>query len=72
MCLFASWKGTVGAIAGMALLLSAAQVLQNSRGDVGLYYLSPYDWAYSANPIPDRIHTAVNSRRVVAREHLAR
>lgn len=62
VCLFASYKGTVGAIAGMALLLSAAQVLQNSRGDVGLYYLSPYDWAYSANPISDRIHTAVNSQ----------
>jgi hypothetical protein len=52
----------LGAMAGVALLLSAAQVLQNSRGDVGLYYLSPYHWAYSPNPISDRIHAAVNSQ----------
>jgi hypothetical protein len=59
--LLASYKGTIGAIAGLALLLGTAQLLQNSRGDVGLYYLSPYNWAYSANPISDRIHTAVNT-----------
>jgi len=58
--LIASYKGTIGAIAGLALLLSAAQLLQNSRGDLGLYYLSPYSWAYASNPISDRIHTAVN------------
>jgi hypothetical protein len=58
--LLASYKGTIGAIAGLALLLSAAQLLQNSRGDLGLYYLSPYNWAFSANPIEDRIRTAVD------------
>ncbi len=57
--LFASYKGTIGAIAGLALLLGAAQLLQNSRGDLGLYYLSPYSWAFTANPIADRIGTAV-------------
>lgn len=62
ICLFASYKGTIGAMAGVALLLSAAQVLQNSRGDIGLYYLSPYNWAFNANPISDRLHTAVNSQ----------
>lgn len=60
--LLASYKGTIGAIAGLALLLSSAQLLQNSRGDLGLYYLSPYNWAYSANPIEDRIRTAVNAQ----------
>jgi hypothetical protein len=60
--LFASYKGTIGAIAGVALLLGGAQLLQNSRGDLGLYYLSPYNLAYNANPISDRIHTAVNSQ----------
>jgi multisubunit Na+/H+ antiporter MnhB subunit len=60
--LIASYKGTIGAIAGLALLLSGAQLLQNSRGDLGLYYLSPYNWAFSANPISDRIHTAVNTQ----------
>lgn len=57
--LLASYKGTIGAIASLALLLSAGQLLQNSRGDLGLYYLSPYAWAFEANPISDRIHTAV-------------
>ncbi len=60
--LFASYKGTIGAIAGIALLLAGGQVLQNSRGNLGLYYLSPYNWAYNANPIDDHIHTAVNSQ----------
>lgn len=60
--LLASYKGTIGAIAGLALLLSTAQLLQNSRGDLGLYYLSPYNWAFSANPIEDRIRTAVNTQ----------
>lgn len=58
--LAASWRGMIGAILGLALVLSTAQLLQNSRGDLGLYYLSPYNWAFNANPISDRIHTAVN------------
>jgi hypothetical protein len=60
--LLAGYKGTIGAIAGLALLLSAAQLLQNSRGDLGLFYLSPYNWAFSANPIEDRLRTAVNAQ----------
>ena len=48
--LLASYKGTIGAIAGLALLLSCAQLLQNSRGDLGLYYLSPYNWASAPTP----------------------
>ena len=60
--LLASYKGTIGAIAGLALLLAGGQLLQNSRGDLGLYYLSPYNWAFSANPISDRIHVAVNTQ----------
>ena len=60
--LFASYKGTIGAIAGLALLLSCAQLLQNSRDDLGLYYLSPYNWAFSANPVSDQLHTAVNTQ----------
>lgn len=60
--LLASYKGTIGAIAGLALLLSCAQLLQNSRDDLGLYYLSPYNWAFSANPVSDHLHTAVNTQ----------
>ena len=60
--LFASYKGTIGAIASLALVLGTAQLLQNSREDIGLYYLSPYQWAYASNPINDRIRTAVNTQ----------
>jgi hypothetical protein len=60
--LFAGYKGTIGAIAGLALVLGGAQLLQNSRGDIGLYYLSPYQWAFAENPIRDRIGTAVNTQ----------
>ena len=60
--LVASYKGAIGAIASVALLLAGAQLLQNSRGDLGLYYLSPYSNAYNANPIADKIRTAVNAQ----------
>ncbi len=60
--LFAGYKRTIGAVLGLALALAASQLLQNSRGDIGLYYLSPYQWAYAANPVQDRIRTAVNAQ----------
>lgn len=60
--LFAGYKRTIGAVLGLALALGAAQLLQNSRGDIGLYYLSPYQWAFADNPIQDRIRTAVNTQ----------
>ncbi len=49
-------------VLALALFLGSAQLIQNSRGDLGLYYLSPYSWAYSSNPISEKIHTAVNSQ----------
>lgn len=60
--LFASYKGAIGTIASLALLLGGAQLLQNSRGDLGLYYLSPYANAFNANTISDKLHTAVNAQ----------
>jgi len=60
--LFAGYKRTTGAILGLGLVLGSAQLLQNSRGDIGLYYLSPYQWAYAGNPVQDRIRTAVNTQ----------
>ncbi len=60
--LFASYKRTIGALLGLALVLSGAQLLQNSRGQIGLYYPSPYSYAFNTNPISDKIHTAVNTQ----------
>ena len=62
VALTSAYRGTLGVIVGLAVLLGGAQLLQNSRGDLGLYYLSPYNWAYNANPISDRLHTAVNTQ----------
>ncbi len=41
-------------------ILSTFQLLQNSRGDLGLYYLSPYSWAFAPNPIGAKINTAIS------------
>lgn len=50
------------AVAALGILLVGAQFLQNSRGPLGLYYLSPYNWAFNDNPISDKVHTAVNAQ----------
>jgi hypothetical protein len=47
------------------LTLVSAALLQNSRRDIGLYYLSPYAWAFQSNPISAKVHTAVNTQEWV-------
>ena len=49
-------------VIALAVFAGGAQLLQNSRGPLGLYYLSPYAWAFTENPISDKIHTAVNTQ----------
>ncbi len=56
-------RTTTAAIITTATFLAGAQLLQNSRDDLGLYYLSPYHWAYASNPIETKIRTAVNSQQ---------
>ena len=55
-------KTTTATITTIATFLAGAQLLQNSRDDLGLYYLSPYRWAYASNPIETKIRTAVLSQ----------
>ena len=55
-------KTTTASIITVATFLAGAQLLQNSRDDLGLYYLSPYNWAYASNPIETKMRTAVNSQ----------
>jgi len=50
-------------IAALALFLVGAQLLQNARGDLGLYFHSPYSWAFTSNPISERTHAAVNTEQ---------
>ena len=49
-------------VIALAVFAGGAQLLQNSRGPLGLYYLSPYAWAFTENPISDKVHTAVNTQ----------
>ena len=55
-------RTTTATILTVAAFLAGAQLLQNSRGDLGLYYLSPYHWAYASNPIETKMRSAVNSQ----------
>jgi hypothetical protein len=40
-------------------VLTSFQLLQNSRTNLGLYFLSPYSWAFAPNPIEEKITTAI-------------
>jgi hypothetical protein len=50
-------------IGALALFLVGAQLLQNARGDLGLYFHSPYAWAFQSNPVSERAHAAVNTQQ---------
>ena len=52
----------VAIVIALAVFAGGAQLLQNSRGPLGLYYLSPYAWAFTSNPVSDKVHTAVNTQ----------
>lgn len=56
------WPAAI-VIAGIGLLLVGSQLVQNSRGPLGLYYLSPYNWALNANPIAAKVNEAINAQR---------
>lgn len=57
--LLSSQRVAILALVGITVFFSSAQLLQNSRTDLGLYYLSPYSWAFAPNPIADKISTAI-------------
>jgi hypothetical protein len=51
---------SVSALIVFIAILSSFQLLQNSRLDLGLYFLSPYSWAFAPNPIQAKISTAID------------
>lgn len=55
-------RGVHATVIAAGVLLIGAQLLQNSRPSLGLYYLSPYNWAYNDNPIADKLHAAVDAQ----------
>jgi hypothetical protein len=55
-------RSAAAALGLATLLLASAQVLQNARGNLGLYYLSPYSWAFVDNPVAQKVRTAINAQ----------
>jgi len=51
---------SVAALIVLIAIASSFQLLQNARVDLGLYYLSPYSWAFAPNPIEQKITAAIN------------
>jgi len=54
---------TVATLLAVALFLVGAQVLQNSRPQLGNFMLDPYYWAYTSNPNEEKLRTAVNAQQ---------
>jgi hypothetical protein len=54
-----SQRTTVLALVAVTVFFASAQLLQNSRTDLGLYFLSPYSWAFAPNPIAEKVSTAI-------------
>ena len=54
---------TVVAILTVALFLTGAQLLQNSRPQLGTFMLDPYYWAFTSNPNEQKLRTAVNAQQ---------
>ena len=52
-------KPALGTMGAVALLAITGQMLQNSRTDLGLYYLSPYSWVFNTNPNAEKIASMV-------------
>jgi hypothetical protein len=58
----ATVKSSKMLIAALILFLSAAQLLQNSRDQIGLYYSSPFAWAYQNNPIKLKLANSLKAQ----------
>ena len=60
--LLAAPQRTVTTLFAVGIFLASAQLLQNSRPQLGNFMLDPYYWAYTANPNGEKLRTAVNAQ----------
>lgn len=56
-------RTAIATVIALSTWAAAAQLAQNSRDDLGLYYLSPYSWAYATNPVETKLRTAINAQQ---------
>lgn len=52
-------RGGVLLIVGLSVFAISSQLVQDSRRDLGLYFLSPFSWAYQDNPIRAKVENSV-------------
>jgi hypothetical protein len=50
-------------IVALVIFLSGAQLIQNSRDQIGLYYSSPFAWAYQNNPIKLKLANSLKAQQ---------
>jgi hypothetical protein len=56
----AAQRTTVLGLVAVTAFFASAQLLQNSRTDHGLYFLSPYSRAFDPNPVAEKVNTAID------------
>ena len=49
-------------IVALIIFLSGAQLIQNSRDQIGLYYSSPFAWAYQDNPLKLKLANSLKAQ----------
>jgi hypothetical protein len=49
-------------ITALIFFLASAQLIQNSRDQIGLYYSSPFGWAYQSNPIKMKLANSLKAQ----------
>jgi hypothetical protein len=49
-------------ITALIIFLASAQLIQNSRDQIGLYYSSPFGWAYQSNPIKMKLANSLKAQ----------
>jgi hypothetical protein len=59
----AATKSNTLIIVALIFFLSAAQLIQNSRDQIGLYYSSPFAWAYQNNPIKLKLANSLKAQQ---------
>jgi hypothetical protein len=59
----AATKSNILMIVALIIFLSAAQLIQNSRDQIGLYYSSPFAWSYQSNPIKLKLANSLQAQQ---------
>jgi len=59
----ATAKSNILMLIALVIFLSATQLIQNSRDQIGLYYSSPFAWAYQDNPIKLKLANSLKAQQ---------